>query len=1062
MMSYEQYSLIFDAKKNGQTLRPQGDPFAFSFDFAPQAEKNYRLFTVGESVTYFQWKCEDARNYHEISDSLNTKEARQCRYCLDFSARLPFGYVKAAYKKLMFPPALNGWLEFPFDTITYGISVKGSDVRVNEGGFLRMRLDIRYKKEGVNPYDILPDADKVLVLDFPQGTYDYVTLKDVLPLDREVASVGVWVEGKNYTGEVYLEHPFMDCGEYNYLPDFAAPVNNAEEYNWTGQNLSRKEWPEFRVILNGTEIYKGEIFERCHRQSDWSIPIPDGVLQEHNTLSYQLLSDYHDPLPYNIFESGIIATDGGEFALVSASFAGVKGKNAHLLVRTKYDGMTLSVTTDGKTVAEPACYFEKAGLHGIRLFCPEVCKNAKFTLKSASKTVEGEIPVVLERGEDAVITGTGDAVYIAQDMDAMEEHLAWYFGEHIGDMITFRPVYRWCGTREINPAVWKEVVRILNELEVKYVVLTDGRELAGQDANPTYEMVDGEGNYGLQLHERDGQILYWGAGDGKMTDTNRQLHEMFTEIRKNNPDYCRSTPDQLVYDGNKLFVNVDPYTPRDMKKAAEHSIDRLARLRKTQSRHTGPSVLFKYLYEAGFTWLGAETMYSGMGALMAFLRGFAKAKNLPTFGVHQAVQWCSVPHDVPDKYRRFRLALYAAYLLGSHDNNTEEGLWRIEEFYSHFHRFDEPCLELTRAQQDFYRYTATHTRKGEFHTPVAFLHGRYDGRTGFGYDNVWGNFKATDAEMSWDLLKVFFPLNEVHSHLHVHYGPTDRPLGWQTGTPYGQADVLPVECASGVYKDYKVLSFAGYNCAEEKDLKGLLDYVKTGGKLLLTRAHLTHTTDRDAIEAGRLEYGAEPFGLTDGAPVFAEGKVGGETVLVCTNPAACEVMEKTDEGFPLLCRYRIGDGEVYLYNVSAYPAHPAIRETYKETLKRLTCAAVADEKVWATCGEDVEFAVYRTEDETHIYLMAMDWYNSPEGLRRATLRVGSNAYEVEMPFGTMLKVVSDGKRAAWCCDEAGEVLNVGESIRVQGTKDTSFCIAEDGRVRKIEVQFGESPIEIIE
>ena len=120
-MSYEQYSLIFDAKKNGQTLRHQGEPFAFSFDFAPQAEKNYRLFTVGESVTYFQWKCEDARNYHEISDSLNTKEARQCRYCLDFSAKLPFGYVKAAYKKLMFPPALNGWLDFPFDTITYGI-----------------------------------------------------------------------------------------------------------------------------------------------------------------------------------------------------------------------------------------------------------------------------------------------------------------------------------------------------------------------------------------------------------------------------------------------------------------------------------------------------------------------------------------------------------------------------------------------------------------------------------------------------------------------------------------------------------------------------------------------------------------------------------------------------------------------------------------------------------------------------------------------------------------------------------------------------------------------------
>ena len=49
---------------------------------------------------------------------------------------------------------------------------------------------------------------------------------------------------------------------------------------------------------------------------------------------------------------------------------------------------------------------------------------------------------------------------------------------------------------------------------------------------------------------------------------------------------------------------------------------------------------------------------------------------------------------------------------GITDINTEEGLTHIEEYYSYFNRFDECCRAFLKEQQDFFRYTRTHTVSG--------------------------------------------------------------------------------------------------------------------------------------------------------------------------------------------------------------------------------------------------------------------------------------------------------------------------------------------------------------
>ena len=159
-----------------------------------------------------------------------------------------------------------------------------------------------------------------------------------------------------------------------------------------------------------------------------------------------------------------------------------------------------------------------------------------------------------------------------------------------------------------------------------------------------------------------------------------------------------------------------------------------------------------------------------MEPLLGFLRGVVKDKELKPFGVHHAVQWSTTPHNTHARYRRYRIALYASYILGANEINTEEGLWHMEEYYNHHHRFGEACLSHLKQQADFFRYVSSHTRSGSLYSPFALIHGRDDGATFFGKDRTWGRrgMPQTPADDSWDLLKTIYPTsNPVERMYHI-------------------------------------------------------------------------------------------------------------------------------------------------------------------------------------------------------------------------------------------------------------------------------------------------------
>lgn len=1074
-MSFETYTKIYDGGEEGITLRPMGKGAEFSFSLTPKTETRYRLFTTGETEQYYMWKDEPdgPQLYRTLTDALDSKHAIRDRFCLNLSCKKYETYLKRIYKKIAWPPMLS-YLKMAYVPTEWeaGVTVSTKNLTFAEGGYLQMRMDVRLRHEGVDPRSVTNAPDKRIVIPFPEGSYTGLRLCEALELPADTAHVCVFVEGKGYKGECYIEQPFLSGAGQNLLPSFneAAPAN--QKFEWLGQYLSRKEWPEFRVRLNGKVIYTGEIFERSHRHSEWEITLPTKYLQEQNTVSYELISDYHDPLPYTLYEVSILEQPAAPLSVIAVTEAAPAGGKARVLVRTERANLRVKLSCpDSNLSGKEEWFFREPGLHGMLLDCGEPCENATFRLIWEDGEAEGTVKRIVRRVEDRVVTGTGDMIYICQEQEQMDEYLSWYLSNHVGDFLTIRPAYRWSGTRTLNQEVWKKFRRLMKELDLKYVLIRDGREVEGLSAQPDAEMLRGKGFYGIQMHELDNMHYYGGMSYPITTLYGEMDRDMFRFAYLEDPEHTRSSQgikDSRMYtpDG-KMMVGF----ARSMDWSySRHHTEAVASLkdmrRESDTRHTGPSALFRTFKEAGFSWMGAETMYNSMEPLMGFLRGVAKEFSMPTYGVHHAVQWSTTPHESEARYRRYRLALYASYLLGATDINTEEGLWHLEEYYEHHHRFSRACLGHLKQQQDFYRYVSTHTRSGAFYSPVALMHGRDDGTTFFGKDRTWGRRpeKQTPAEDGWDLLTVLYPECKPVDRMYIHNCPDDKPQGYHSGTPYGNVDAISAEAKLAVWKAYRAMIFLGYNRCTAEDAGQMIAYARQGGTLLLSRAHLTVTDTVPELKAGNLVFERNAMSFCDGQPEFGNKTVGGVTASVCVNAKTPdEVLATTDDGTPLVCLYRVGKGKILLFNTKEYPAHAAIRPFYEAEMKKLLEDEAAKETVWAEGADNVEFASYDQKDGTrHLYFLATDWYRDPAPLRRATVRVGEDRYDLTLPFGTLIKCVSDGTCAAWPENEDGEVLSVKDGVvTVQGTGRVSFVVAKDGKQTVKVVDFSKASVQAI-
>lgn len=1062
----EQVYDIFQAKQENEVVLRKGESRCFPFDAPIVKDKKYRLFVKGETTQFYLWKCEPDTpvNYHLISDSLDGEHANNAQYCLNVSRSKAHEHTWRAYKKMLWPPVLSYLPLVPVgNNWTIGCYACTKNLRFEKGGYVRLSVQVYEKQADINSHSTELPIVVDETIELPEGDFSWGLLEKKIFIDESrTAFVGVWLEGSRYTGEVYIENPFLTSQSgYNVLPDFTMPVPGKEKYLWTGQYLSKKEYPKFFVKLNGQTVFEGEKFERAHRYSEWSVDIPIECLSKKNTLEIGLISSYNGTLPYRIKQLSLIENEGGRVALIATPNAATVEKKANVLIRTEQENTKVEVWTHTNALrVKREWVFEDKGLHVLSFDCLQATHNAEFTILVDGEKKTGCIPQIIERVDDGVLVGSGDMVYIGQNDQDFEEFIEWYFTENIGNFLTFRPTYRFGGgAKSPQPKLWKKYTKLFNDLQSPYVHMLDVRELPGANCNPSKSEIDGEYLLGVQGHEHDGKYVYGGTGaSGNIF--NEQVLDIYQRIK--DEDGLHLIPfhghDARNYIGNQSYMR-DPQVPRDMKAGATALIKKLQEIKGDATRHTGPSVMFKYFKQAGFNWVGAETMYTSQEVNMSFLRGVQKAYDLSTIGVHHAMQWSSSPLDSKEHFRRFRLALYLAYMQGAHHINTEEGFWHMEENFSDFDRFSNACIQHKNQQQDFLKYISTHTRRGKFRTPMGLLHGRYDGWVGFINGNPWGflDKRYGTAEQSWQLLKTFYPLSQPGEALYFKPCPTNAPVGYYSGTPIGNVDVLPVESGEKAFYDYGALAFMGYNCAENEDFEKLEEYVNQGGKLILTRAHLTNTTWYDDVYNKNLDFDCElPLSFAQSLPCFQKDTYNGREIEVCVNGTQPnEILVKTDNGLPLVCRYKVGKGEVVLFNVKEYPACDAIKSLYEEELRRTMYELIAKERVWAKTGDDVEFAVYEREDGlTEVYFLAVDWYREASLLRKAILRVGDYEYSLALPFGVMLKCVVCGNTAVYATSECGEILSLNEkSMRVQGCGDVEFVVLQNGKVYNKTVNF---------
>lgn len=1020
-----------------------------------------RLHFTGETAQFFQWKNEPDHPilYRRIDDSLSSAEAWKDQYCLKMES--DGTYPLLAYHNQLFPPKLSYLRTKDYtDRWTLGISVKGKNVEIPEGAYLRFRAEIRYNKEGMDPKFTKQTPDEIFDLDLPAGTYDWQELTKEIVFDTwHTASVCLFLEGEGYTGTVFAERPLLlsETG-WNMAPEFAPNSAEKPQFVWTGYNLSHKEWIGLDVALNGKTFWSGKIFERCHRRSEGEIPLNGAtILPGENELTFTVTSDYRDALAYNLYDVAFVREN--DTFLVACPGIVTAAKPFAVIVDAP-KGAAFRLASDSVKAIDLTC--ENDGLNALLLRCDAPSNDVTFTLEYNGKAENCTVERCVCRPEDGVLTGTGDMVYVPNEADAMKTYLKWYFENQIGNFITIRPTYRWSGTRALDEDLWKKTAAFLSKAGMKYAHMMDGRELPGCDTNPSVEALSGEQFLGRQSHELDGGVSYWGFSEFTNNPQENRYRDLILRRARTHGDQMPpwNNANNVVEENGRRVLYHSPCVAADMEAASNDAVKMLAKMRSNGiTRHTGPSVLFKYFYQAGYEWTGAELMYGPQEIVCAALRGASRAYGHPTVGAHHALQWSTSPHDTDEKNRRYRLALFGTWLQGVHDINTEEGLWHVEELYAGFNRFSESCKKHQKEQKDFYRYVQTHARTGLFHTSVAFLQGRYDGWDAFGKKTVWGRpdmfFDA--PEKAWDTLKYFYPRNKTHG-IYLHPCPNES-VGYYTGTPRGNVDIIPIEQED--YSAYSLLVALGYNKATEEDFNKLQAYVEQGGTLILGRAQCAVTTKRSDVVRLNHTYLDHPFRLAiapDGD--FEADTYQGHPVTVGLVPTDATPVLFTDSGKALAHAISIEKGKVILVNVKEYAGNEGIALVYQEILDRILPEILAKEPVYAEGNEDVQFAIYDQADGgKHVYFMATDWYNDPALPRHGILTVEGNRYSVPAPLGSPIKTVVKNGVAVWCNDWENDVLNVTEaSFTAQGKGDSVFTVAKDGTVQEISVDFAENAV----
>ena len=390
---------------------------------------------------------------------------------------------------------------------------------------------------------------------------------------------------------------------------------------------------------------------------------------------------------------------------------------------------------------------------------------------------------------------------------------------------------------------------------------------------------------------------------------------------------------------------------------------------------------------------GCLTLSSALG------RGLFRQYDLPMWGTHLAHEWNSfLPHTSPYKMKCLETAFYLKYMTGAKLILNESGNWASQsnlcpdspmstmpilpgnppciykasdpragytpeiraEAEKRFANIDgrSPVVrKYKKILADFYAYCKRNPcPKGQPEAAFALAKGNLDLASSIFVPNyiVGGAAAYAEKDMhwyygaperSWDVLRAeVMPQPPMFgAHLNRHFG----------ATPYGLCDVVSFAfdnvTADHLVRNYRTLIFSGWNSCSEKQYGILCDYVKRGGRLVISLPHLSTNRMRNYTDYGLEElvnggdfsalcglkvvakdfpfyWATGPSPKKNALGLYARRRFGimasSLGKLEFTGPKEdYELLAVDDEKMrPVIVRCKSGKGEVFFVNTWCYPA----------------------------------------------------------------------------------------------------------------------------------------------
>jgi len=426
------------------------------------------------------------------------------------------------------------------------------------------------------------------------------------------------------------------------------------------------------------------------------------------------------------------------------------------------------------------------------------------------------------------------------------------------------------------------------------------------------------------------------------------------------------------------------------------------------------SAFSKYNYEAGIDISCFEMMCGDPEVMIAATRGAAIAYGREWWGAHIAHSWYGgCRHDDPLKQKRLMAEYNYAYLAGANPIWQECGDFHIKSFGYYYTEEHEFCRAYRETWDKFAGWVANDKRpEGNPLVKVAFVHGNLDAYTGwYTGSTVWNKFDDEEwgysaPEQSWKVLDSVTRGSKWHD-IHV-FGDNDV----SNAPAYGQYDIVPADMPAELMSAYDYLIFTGWNTMTSEIYENLKAYVKNGGNLLLSAAHLNTSAKRTGelklIHDGeladflgcklkpngpRLNMGVKfvkeslmpsvlypAIGNLDHDAIFSGGFVQYANVEMHGGREAAFAAETFKHipgetySYPVLVENKYGDGCVSLLTCLDYPGAAGIFPLYCQIVKQMVSASHRNCPVKVLANDKVAFSVYRNDDGVlAIYILNTDY-----------------------------------------------------------------------------------------